>query len=82
MLLKTVHRIEAFLFINFLALLTEALVDRELRRQMKAEQIPSLPCRAIQKRFYDKLTPLQCMVLRLLGLSPTAYFAAGDPGAS
>jgi hypothetical protein len=48
---------------------------------MKAEQIPSLPCRAIQKRFYDKLTPLQCMVLRLLGLSPTAYFAAGDPGA-
>ena len=40
------------------------------------------PGRAIQKRFYDTLTPLQCVVLRLLGLSPTAYFAAGDPGAS
>ena len=111
-ILTTVHRIEAFLFIYFLALLTEALVKRELRRQMKAEQIPSLPLypegrpckapttdrifhlfedvgrhrsigpgRAVQKRFYDKLTPLQCMVLRLLGLSPTAYFAAGDPGA-
>lgn len=112
-LLKTVHRIEAFLFIYFLALLAEALIEREIRRQMKAEQIPSLPLypegrpckapttdrifhlledvrrhrliddgRAVQKRFYDDLTPLQRTVLRLLGLSPTAYFADGDPGAS
>ena len=34
----------------------------------------------IQKCFYDELTELQGTLLRLLGMSPTAYFSAGAPG--
>jgi len=41
--LKSHTRIEAFLFIYFLALLVESLVERQLRRSMKAEAITSLP---------------------------------------
>lgn len=109
-LLKSHTRIEAFLFVYFLALLVESLIEREIRRRMKAEQLPSLPlypedrpCKAptadrifrafddvrrhrllgrgssVRKRFYDPLTPLQRTLLRLLGMSPAAYFSAGDP---
>jgi hypothetical protein len=35
----------------------------------------------VQKHFYDDLTELQRTVLRLLGLSPTAYFSSGEKGA-
>lgn len=110
-LLKSVTRIEAFLFIYFLALLVEALIEREVRRRMKLETIPSLPlypedrpCKAptteqvfhlfedvrrhslrgpdnaLHQRFYDELTPLHRNVLRLLGLSSTAYLSAGEGG--
>ena len=41
--LKSHSRIEAFFFIYFLALLVESLVEREIRRVMKAEKIESLP---------------------------------------
>jgi transposase len=41
--LKSHSRIEAFLFIYFLALLVASLLEREVRRHMKAEKIPSLP---------------------------------------
>jgi transposase len=110
--LKSHSRIEAFLFIYFLALLVESLIEREIRGSMKAEEISTLPlypearaCKApsanrifelfedvrrhrlvgangsVQKHFYDDLTELQRTVLRLLGLSPTAYFSSGEKGA-
>lgn len=41
--LKSHSRIEAFLFIYFLALLVGSLIEREIRRGMKAEKIASLP---------------------------------------
>lgn len=41
--LKNHTRIEALLFIYFLALLVEALIERELRRNMKQQKLPSLP---------------------------------------
>ena len=111
MLLKSPTRIEAFLFVYFVALLVEALVERELRRRMKAAHLPTLPlypegrpCQCptadrifrlfddvrrhrllgpggdLHKCFCDPLTPLQGTVLRLLGLSETAYFAAAEEG--
>ncbi len=42
-LLKNEGRIEAFFFVYFLALLTQALAERELRRAMKATAIDELP---------------------------------------
>lgn len=42
-LLKSVTRIEALLFLFFLALLVEALIEREVRLAMKREGIESLP---------------------------------------
>lgn len=109
-LLKSHTRIEAFLFVYFLALLVEALIEREIRRIMKAEHIRSLPlypegrpCKAptadrvfrvfedirrhdlfgadhrARQRFLDPLTPLQRRLLRLLDMSPAAYFSAGEP---
>jgi len=42
-LLKNEGRIEAFFFIYFLALLTQALIERELRQAMAAGEISELP---------------------------------------
>jgi len=42
-LLKSVTRIEALLMVYFLALLIDALIEREMRRAMKAARISSLP---------------------------------------
>lgn len=41
--LKSLSRIEAFLYLYFLVLFVQALIERELRKQMKAKGIPSLP---------------------------------------
>src|SRR5207302_2658784 len=41
--LKEVSRIQALLCVYFLALLTESLLERELRRAMEREAIASLP---------------------------------------
>jgi transposase len=41
--LKSPSRIEALLFIYFLALLVEALVEREVRQSMRTQEIASLP---------------------------------------
>jgi transposase len=41
--LKSHTRVEAFLFVYFLALLVQALVERQVRRGMKEEGIASLP---------------------------------------
>jgi len=41
--LKSITRVEALLMVFFLALLVEALIERELRRAMQAAHITSLP---------------------------------------
>lgn len=43
MMLKNHLRIEAFLFLYFLALLTEALIERELRQRMRELKIKKVP---------------------------------------
>lgn len=42
-LLKNVDRIEALLFIYFLALLVESLIEREVRKGMEREHLESIP---------------------------------------
>lgn len=42
-LLRNPARIEAFLFVYFIALFVEALIEREVRRRMKTKGISSLP---------------------------------------
>ncbi len=41
--LKSHSRIEAFLFLYFVALLVESLIERELHRRMKTQNLESLP---------------------------------------
>ena len=41
--LKSPSRIEAFLFVYFVALLVSSLIEREIRQQMKTAKISSLP---------------------------------------
>lgn len=41
--LKSISRIEAFLFLEFVAVITHALIEREIRRAMKRESITKLP---------------------------------------
>ena len=43
MWLKSVARIEAILLLHFVALLVRALMEREIRRRMKAEDVQTLP---------------------------------------
>ncbi len=73
--LKSVARIEALLFLYFVALLVHALLERELRQGMVRENIDSLPlypeereCRAPStERILDLFTPLQRHRLRKHG---------------
>ncbi len=65
--LKNVARIEALLFLYFVALLVHALLERELRQGMARERVESLPlypeereCRAPStERILDLFAPLQ-----------------------
>ena len=67
MFLKSVARIEALFFIYFLALLLDALIEREIRHAMQAAHIESLPlypetrsCRApTTDRLLDRFRDLQ-----------------------
>lgn len=43
MWLKNVGRIEAILLLHFIALVVRALIEREIRRRMKAEDLAALP---------------------------------------
>jgi hypothetical protein len=101
--LKSVVRIESLLTVYFLALLVNALIEREIRRGMKVHEIGSLPlypeerlCRApttdrlldlfgdlkrdqlfdgknLVQVFQPTLSDIQKEVLKLLGVSPSAY---------
>ncbi len=69
--LKSVHRVEALLFLLFVALLVSALIERELRAAMTATGAESLPlypeerdCKApTTTRVLEVLEPLQRSVL-------------------
>jgi transposase len=73
--LKNVARIEALLFLYFVALLVHALLERELRQGMAREKVESLPlypeereCRAPStERILDLFAPLQRHRLRKRG---------------
>jgi transposase len=73
--LKNVSRIEALLFLYFVALLVHALLERELRLGMARENVESLPlypeerlCRAPStERILDLFAPLQRHRLRKHG---------------
>ena len=66
-LLKSEARIEALLMIYFLALLLDALIEREMRRSMAAAHLRSLPlypegrdCKApTTRRLFEFFGPLQ-----------------------
>jgi transposase len=103
--LHSVRRLEAFLFLEYLAITVHALIERQLRMNMaerNIEQIPLYPeareCKApttsrlfdvfehVQvhilfrhghriRTFQPQLTPLQCNLLDLLGISPISYFS-------
>ena len=65
-LLKNEGRIEALFFVYFLALLVQALIERELRRAMQREQITSLPLYP-EERTTQRPTAEQ--ILRLFSLT-------------
>jgi transposase len=73
--LKHVTRIEALLFLHFLAMLVQALLEREVRLAMKRKRIDLLPlypeereCRAPStERILDLFAPLQRHRLRRKG---------------
>ena len=62
--LKNEGRIEALFFLYFIALLVQALIERELRKAMKREQIEDLPLYP-EQRSCPRPTVLQ--ILRLFG---------------
>ena len=72
MWLKSVSRIEALLFVEFVALLVHALVEREVRRAMAARGMETLPlypeerdCPApTARRIFELFEPLQRNVLK------------------
>jgi transposase len=72
MYLKTISRIEALLFVHFIALLVHALIERQVRGAMAARGITKLPlypearaCKAPSTdRILEILSPLQRHLLR------------------
>jgi transposase len=77
--LKKVERIDALLGVYFLALLTEALLERELRQAMKREGLDALPlypegraCRCpTVRRLIDVFDPIQRHEIHQPGQTPT-----------
>lgn len=71
--LKEVSRIQALLIAYFLALLVQALIERELRRAMEREGLASLPLypegrpcrRPTARRLFDLFEPIQRHQLQL-----------------
>lgn len=76
--LKNVARIEALLCVYFLALLTQALIERELRREMAEQGIYSIPiypegracCRPCTRRILDLFGNIQRHELSGADLGP------------
>ncbi len=76
--LKEVSRIESLLCVYFLALLIQALMERELRSSMAASGIESLPlyhegrscCRPTTRRVIEAMEPISRHRLETNGSSP------------
>jgi len=85
--LKDVGRIEAFLGVYFLALLVEALIERELRRAMEREGVKSLPLypegrdcrRPTTRRVLDLFAPIQRHVFTRNGAEPVVLVTELSP---
>jgi transposase len=85
--LKDVARIEAFLCVYFFALLTEALVERELRQAMQRQGVTSLPLypeerecrRPTARRLFDVFEPVQRHVLTRPGSEPIVMITQLSP---
>jgi transposase len=79
--LKEVSRIQALLCVYFLALLTESLLERELRRAMDRDAIESLPmypegrkcCRPTARRLIDLFDDVQRHSLRAGRRAPVVF---------
>jgi transposase len=79
--LKEASRIQALLCVYFLALLTESLLERELRTAMKREAIESLPLypegrkchRPTARRLIDLFDDMQRHSLRTGGQEPVVF---------
>jgi hypothetical protein len=79
--LKEVSRIQALLCVYFLAMLTESLLERELRRAMDRGAIESLPlypegrrcCRPTARRIFDLFDDVQRHSLRAGRRPPVAF---------
>lgn len=65
-LLKNEGRIEALFFVYFLALLVQALIERELRRAMQSNGVDALPLYAEERRTQR---PTAEQVFRLFSLT-------------
>jgi transposase len=85
--LKDVGRIEAFLCVYFFALLTEALLEREIRRAMAREGLESLPLypegrdcrRPTTRRIIDVFSSIQRHVLSRRGEEPAVLLTELAP---
>ena len=85
--LKDVGRIEALFCVYFLALLAEALLERELRRAMQREAIDSLPLypegrpcrRPTTRRLIDLFEPIQRHTLQPAHGQPTTLITELSP---
>ena len=85
--LKDVARIEAFLCVYFLGLLTEALLERELRQAMQRQGVTTLPLypedrdcrRPTARRLFDVFEPIQRHVLTQPGCDPIILITELSP---
>ena len=85
--LKDVARIEAFLCVYYFALLTEALLERELRKGMQRLGLAELPLypegrdcrRPTARRLFDVFEPIQRHVLTRPGAEPIAMTTELSP---
>lgn len=85
--LKKVERIDALLAVYFLALLSEALLERELRQALKRERLDSLPmypenrpCRCpTVRRLIDVFDPIQRHEIHPAGQPPIALVTELTP---
>jgi len=85
--LQSASRIQAFLCVYFLALLVEALLERELRSAMKAAQLSSIPlypegrpcARPTTRRVIDAFDNIQRHRLETQGMPPTEFVTQLSP---
>jgi transposase len=74
-LLKNEGRIEAFFFVYFLALLTQALVERQLRRAMQSNAVNELPLYPEER---TTSRPTADQIFRLFALAQRHSLSDGD----